>query len=358
MNQTDHQPESSAAPNAAGPQWPIGQRLVIAGMMLVVLIGVVGISVRPPKVIFTPGDADPVNTIINISGAPSYRTDGRVLFLTVFQSNHRPTLFELAAAYLDDNAEIEDERDVFGTQTRKQSDESDRVLMTAAQASAKVAALRKLGYTVTLNGDGVRVLSVESTAPAAAVLQAKDIITAVDGTPVTRLDELTPLIRKHAPGEQIALRVKRGDEVAEVVTTTYANPRGEAILGIMGATANARYDFPVEITIKSGDVSGPSAGLAFTLGIIDDMTPGDLTGGGKVAASGTITPDGEVGPVGGLRQKAVAAKRAGARVMLVPASEVDEARSANAGIEVVGVTNLDDALRALVAAGGTPLPTS
>lgn len=358
MNQTDHQTETGVAPAAAGPQWPVGQRLVIAGMMLVVLIGLVGVSVRPPKVIFTPGDADPVNTIIDISGAPSYRTAGRVLFLTVYQSNHRPTLFELAAAYLDDNAEIEDERDVFGDQTRKESDEADRAMMTAAQASAKVAALRRLGYTVTLNGDGVRVLAVDAAAPAAAVLEPKDIITAVDGTPVTRLDELTPLIQQRAPGDQVVLRRKRGEQVSEVATTTFANPQGKAFLGIRGTTANARYDFPVEITIKSGEVSGPSAGLAFTLGIIDDMTPGDLTGGGKVAASGTITPDGEVGPVGGLRQKAVAAKRAGARVMLVPASEVDEARSANAGIDVVGVKTLDDALQALVAAGGTPLPTS
>ncbi|MFZ4515363.1 MAG: PDZ domain-containing protein [Acidimicrobiia bacterium] len=359
MNQTELEPKPDPTPlPVVGSAWTRGQRVVLALVMLIALTGLVGVSVRPAKVIFTPGTADPVNPIINITGAPTYRDDGRVLFLTVFQSSRRPTLFELAAAYLDADAEIENERDVFGTQTRKEANELDQVMMTTAQASAKAAALRRLGYTVTISGDGVRVLSVESSAPAALVLKPGDVITAVDGQGVSRVDQLSPLVRTRAPGAEINLSIKRGETAINVTTTTIANSNGEAVIGVTAATAGARFDFPVDITITSGEVSGPSAGLAFTLGIIDDMTPGDLVGGGKVAASGTITPDGVVGPVGGLQQKAVAAKRAGARLMLVPDSEVDEVRSSDVGIEVVGVKNLDDALRALAAAGGTPLPSS
>jgi PDZ domain-containing protein len=102
-------------------------------------------------------------------------------------------------------------------------------------------------------------------------------------------------------------------------------------------------------------VSGPSAGLAFTLAIIDDLTPGDLTGGKRVAITGTISPDGTVGPVGGVAQKAVAARSAGAKLMLVPPQEYDDAKSHADGMTVVRVSTLDDALRALRNNGGDPV---
>src|SRR6185295_14967049 len=117
-----------------------------------------------------------------------------------------------------------------------------------------------------------------------------------------------------------------------------ARDDGTALIGIApGTRADAKFDFPVNVDIDSGSVGGPSAGLAFTLGVIDALTPGELTGGQKVATTGTISLDGSVGAVGGVKQKTVTVERAGAKVFLVPASEADEARAAagNSDLKIV-----------------------
>ncbi len=113
-------------------------------------------------------------------------------------------------------------------------------------------------------------------------------------------------------------------------------------------------DFPLDITIDTGDVGGPSAGLAFALAIIDDLTPGDLTGGADVAVTGTIAGDGTVGEVGGTGQKAAAARGAGASLFLVPTADYQDALDhAGDDLEVVAVDSLDEALAALRDIGGT-----
>lgn len=353
--------ESAASAPADAPRYwgdwsNRGFRASVATVLLAVLIIVVGVMVRPPKVIITPGDATPVAPAISISGAPTYRNAGRVLFLTVYLSNHRPTLFELAAAELDGDAEIVDERKIFGPTNRKESDRIDQLLMTEAQAAAKTAALRRLGYTVPLTGSGAFVTSVLPTGPSAGKLQPRDVITEVNGNPVNTFDDLGKQFATIPAGATVDLRITRGTTLTNVSVTTAADANGKTIIGITGFTATPRYKYPVDITINPGDVSGPSAGLAFALGIVDDMTPGDLTGGKKIAVTGTIGPDGTVGAVGGVRQKTVTAKNAGAQLLLVPADEVEEAKSAGVEIRVIGVRTLDDALAALTSAGGAPIP--
>ena len=113
------------------------------------------------------------------------------------------------------------------------------------------------------------------------------------------------------------------------------------------------FSLPFEVAIDSGKVGGPSAGLEFALSILDQLTPGELTGGGKVAVTGTIELDGTVGPVGGVPQKTVTVRRAGAKLFLVPKEQVAEAQAkATDGVEVVGVGTLDEAIEALAARGG------
>ena len=134
-----------------------------------------------------------------------------------------------------------------------------------------------------------------------------------------------------------------------------ARDDGTALIGISPGTRNdVKFDFPVNVDIDSGSVGGPSAGLAFTLGVIDALTPGELTGGAKVASTGTISLDGTVGPIGGMKQKVATVERAGAKVFLVPASEADDARAAvgKSDLKIVPVENVDDALKALAAIGG------
>jgi PDZ domain-containing protein len=129
-----------------------------------------------------------------------------------------------------------------------------------------------------------------------------------------------------------------------------------AFLGVSVRTAY-EVDYPHEVTIDSGQVGGPSAGLAFTLGVIDLLTPGDLTGGTEITATGTIRPDGSVGAIGGVQQKAAAVRRAGVRLFLVPAEQTPEelARArelAGKGVEIVPVKTLDEALDVLATRGG------
>jgi Lon-like protease len=116
------------------------------------------------------------------------------------------------------------------------------------------------------------------------------------------------------------------------------------------------YTFPIDISINTELVGGPSAGLAFTLAIVDDLTPGSLTGGKRVAVTGTISPDGRVGPVGGVEQKAITARTNDVALMIVPSSEVEDARKGADGVKVVGVDTLDEALAALQRAGGAEVP--
>jgi PDZ domain-containing protein len=118
------------------------------------------------------------------------------------------------------------------------------------------------------------------------------------------------------------------------------------------------YTFPVDLRIDTKEVGGPSAGLAFTLAILDVLTEGSLTGGHQVAVTGTINPDGSVGPIGGIAQKAAAAADAGAEVFLVPADEAEDARAHDHGLRILPVADLDDALAALEAIGGDPLPVA
>ena len=134
------------------------------------------------------------------------------------------------------------------------------------------------------------------------------------------------------------------------------NRSTSAALGVTPVD-RVRYDFPFDIAIDSGQVGGPSAGLAFTLAILDRMTPGDLTGPGRVALTGTIELDASVGPVGGVRHKLNAAVSEGANLFLVPPQEYEEAVDASDGrLDVVSVSTLDDALEALEDHGGDPLP--
>jgi PDZ domain-containing protein len=141
-----------------------------------------------------------------------------------------------------------------------------------------------------------------------------------------------------------------------VTVATRATPdgpnEGQAQIGVFSAP---EYDFPVDVQIDTGDVGGPSAGLAFTLTILDELSPGDLTGGDEIAVTGTIESDGTVGPIGGVAQKAVAARRAGARLFIVPRAEAAVARSHADGMRVAAVRDLDDALAALERSGGEPL---
>src|SRR6476660_3148124 len=363
----------AAAPDAAPPTESTGQpdepaprtsrfgKVVVALALLAAVVGVAGARITLPYVIFSPGDATPVDDYMKIADARTYHHSGSLLLLTVRVSNGRPNVWRFIQASLDDDTKIEGEQDVFGTTPRKTADRQDVQQMQESQLAARQAALTRLGYDVRVTGKGANVQDVLPSSPAAtAGLRAGDVITAIDGQPVHLTDDVGTIVRAKPVGTQFSVVARRDDHDVTLPITTAAAPsgplRGKPYLGIKAGTEDLDVEFPIDIKIAVGDVSGPSGGLAFALTIIDDLTPGNLTGGQKVAVTGTIMGDGTVGAVGGVPQKAVAARRAGAKLMIVPRDEVHDARTKAGDMKVVGVTTLDQALAALRAAGGAAIP--
>jgi PDZ domain-containing protein len=329
----------------------------VAGVIVVLTI-LAGTLIRLPYVLIAPGSAESVERVVKIQGAPTFPHRGRLLLLTVSVSGERPNLFTFLSGYFDENTDVVPEDKVLQGKTREEDQRLNKLEMADSQMTAKRVALERLGYTVPVSGTGAAVVAVQKGSPADGKLRVGDVITAVDGQPVTLSEEVGRAVRSRPPGDPVTFTVDRGGTATEMTVVTRAAESGACPgrpqVGVVTRTRNEKFDFPVEVKIDTGRISGPSAGLAFTLTIIDELTPGDLTGGKQVAVTGTIQPGGTVGPIGGVQQKAVTADRAGAKLFLVPMAEAKEARSRAGGVKVVGIRTLDDALTELAKAGGEP----
>jgi PDZ domain-containing protein len=166
------------------------------------------------------------------------------------------------------------------------------------------------------------------------------------------------------PGDEIEIKVTANgsDAIVTRIVRTIVNPSDatKAIIGFIPVDTRT-VQLPFDVGISTSDIGGPSAGLAFTLAVLDELTEGNLMGRGKVAATGTINDREAVGAVGAVRQKAVAVRDAGATLFLIPADQsqsvIDEVRKAvGSRVKVVPVATLQDALNALRENGGDPLP--
>lgn len=351
------------APPASPPRVSGASRttkVLVALAALVGIIGLVGMYVKLPYVIFSPGDATPVGPYVHISGTRAYHHRGQVLLLTVRVTTGRPNLWRYIEASLDDDSRVVGEKEYLGNAPRGKVERQSVQMMDESQLAAKLAALDRLGYEVEVEGDGALVGQVIAKSPAdRAGLRAGDVIVEIDGTRIAVRDQVGEIVQAQPVGTTFTVAVNRDGKQRTVQVTSAAATSGvltgKPYFGIGADTKGFRAKFPFRIAIDPGDVSGPSGGLAFTLTIIDNLTPGDLTGGAKVAVTGAIDPAGRVGEVGGVAQKAVAAREAGAKLMLVPVPELREARSRAGSMKVIGVRTLDEALAALARNGGSPI---
>ena len=323
--------------------------LVVAAAMVTAMA-----FIKVPYVIISPGDATALDRdIVSISGARTYRHRGALLYLTVRVTNSDPNVWRWLLARLDDDVSVEKREEIIGCASYADSGRLQDELMRQSQDVAKDVSLRRLGYDVPEQGTRVMILDVQCGSPSEGRLRPGDRITAVDGTPVATAEEVGPLVQAKQPGDTVRVSVDR-DGGARDVSVRLGRRAGTAFLGIVSQTLHD-WQFPVEVEIDTRRVSGPSGGLAFALAIIDDLTPGELTGGRKVAVTGSIAADGSVGAVGGVAQKAVTARNDGVALMLVPAGEAREAKEHAGDMLVVAVRTLDDALGALEDAGGSPV---
>jgi PDZ domain-containing protein len=311
------------------------------------VVAVVGMLVELPYYTIAPGDALEIGGRVTISEAPSDQPEGEILLLFVRQ-NARVNAWQWLQASLDGDIDLFEEREFTGGQSPDELRARSEAEMARSQLAAKKLALEAAGYEVP-EAEGLYVAATLPESPASDVLEVGDVVLAADGARVVEVDDLGKLVRARRPGETIGLRVRRDDAERTIRVDTFRSDEGTTAIGVLGSPS---YDLPVDVDIDTSDIGGPSAGLAMTLSVLDRLTAGELTGGARVAVTGSIGGDGEVMPVGGIGQKAVAARAAGATLFLVPATEVREARERAGDVRVVGVDDLDDALVALRRAGG------
>jgi PDZ domain-containing protein len=332
--------------------------------MLVVLI-LASSMLTLPYYAIAPGSAREVNDLIRAPEDHNFPPRGEVLLATV--SLRRVTALDALQGWLDRDIDVVPEEQILGTTKPKDLHKVNIELMDDSKQVATVVALRKAGFNVGEHGEGALVAQVNEGAPAEGRLEAGEVITAVDGRPMTLSDDVIAVLKPHRPGDVVRLDVSRGDEAgprtedvklgsapADRSSCRADGPAdGLPCLGVSLRTKGRRFDLPFQIDIDSGQIGGPSAGLAFALGVIDAITPGELTGGRRVAATGTIDINENVGPVGGVYQKTAAVKDQDAELFLVPPQEYEDAvKRAGRDIKVVQVSTLDDALAALADEGG------
>jgi PDZ domain-containing protein len=346
-------PEQLASERRADRRRSTGWILLIVALVL----GLVMSFLPTPYVIEQPGPVfdtlgsqkvDGTETpLISIDGEPTFPTAGTLDMLTVSvvgTPEQTPSWAEVVQAFFDSSKAVVPLESVYPPDvTTDQRDQQNAALMVDSQQEAIAAAMTSQGYDFTTR---VAVAGVTKDSPAAGQLDVGDIVTSVNGTPVSSIDELRAAVTANGTEKPAVVDVTRdGTPVeASVVPTT----SGDAV--VLGIGVQAHFDFPFDVKIQLNDVGGPSAGMMFALGIIDKLSEGELNGGEKVAGTGTISADGTVGPIGGIRQKLYGARDAGAEWFLAPASNCDEVVGhVPDGVRVFAVGTLDDSLAALKA---------
>ena len=188
------------------------------------------------------------------------------------------------------------------------------------------------------------IAAVPDGSPSAGVFEPDDELVTVDGDPATSSEAVRAAVQRHKPGDTFPVVVRR-DGKEQTVTAKTGESDGRTVMGV---GLRLDYDLPVDVTLRTGNVGGPSAGLMFSLAIYDALTPGELTGGKKIAGTGTMDDDGTVGPIGGIRQKLIGARRAGADFFLAPADNCAEVvGNVPSGLRVVKVESFDDGVEAV-----------
>jgi Lon-like protease len=324
---------------------------VLAAAVAAIILPVPYVILSPGPTLNTLGQSPGGRSLIEIAGHPTYSADGHLNLVTVsFQGGPSDSLNVFAAlrAWLTPHDAVVPQEELFGPgQTQQQVVRQDTQQMTSSQQTATAAALCALGIKFQVVDT---VVTVAKGYPAHGVLRRGDVITAVDGKPVTCKANTAPLIRARGPGAPVTLTVARnvgGHRVTRQFHLKTAAVGGHAVVGV---AISESYIFPFSVKIKVGDIGGPSAGLMFALGIVDKLTPGNLTAGRFVAGTGEISANGAVSPIGGIQQKMVGARQAGATVFLTPAANcADTAGAVPAGMRLVKVSTLEGAVSALKA---------
>ncbi len=332
------------AVDANSPQRPARWPVLLAAVIVILAIVIgVGASVTLPYYSFSPGPAFEVDDLVTLDNSDPI--DGEFYMLTISLS--QVSVIEYGLAQFDRSVDIIPREAVRPVgQSDEQYRARNRLSMEESKTNSVFVALNHLGYDVAVTGDGVLVAGLSEGSPVEGILLLDDVIIRFDGVPVTTAGELTSLIADRQVGDEVVLDVIRGGRPVQVTATLiqHVSDPDRPMVGFLATTDNWSYTSPIDIQIDTTNVGGPSAGLMYTLTLIDLLSDDDLAAGRVIAGTGTIDLNGAVGPIGGIRQKVVSAEATGADVMFVPADNWDELEGFEVDIELVRVETYLDAL--------------
>lgn len=318
------------------------------GVLLALAIVAAGVLWLVPSdhYIVLPDRARPVDPLVSVPGEDEEQESAGIYMVDVRVG--RANLFERLFPGVYDGAELVPESvlNPVGVSDRQRRTSSLNQ-MSRSQQIAITVALRELGRQVSVEAAGAEVVLVTPGAPADDELLVGDVVVEARGEPIATTVDLRQAMRPVRPGSIVELTVRREGEEVELSVGTQASQQGprRAVMGVQVRDAQ-EFDFPLDVEIDAGSVGGPSAGLAFALEIADELGS-DLEDGRRVVATGEITLAGDVLAVGGIRQKTIGAREAGASVFLVPDANAAEAREQAGDLEIVPVSDFDEALTAL-----------
>ncbi|MEP7112661.1 MAG: S16 family serine protease [Ilumatobacteraceae bacterium] len=323
-----------------------------------------------------PADAQPVEPRLSIEGPQIYDSDGQILFVTV-----RSPELSMLEWWVGRNNPAVDEKsyaDLYSNESPQQQTSRGKRDMRTAKETAEYVALHRLGFGAKLTKGEVVIDSLvclkgsedgqtcAEYAPSDTLLNPGDQLLKVDGVSLSTVDDLAPILAKHKAGDKIEIDYERDGKPGSGEVELIAAPEepDRTIIGFLPTdTATVSLPDDVSINIDTESIGGPSAGLAFTLTMIDQLSKGDLLGGRRLAVTGTININAEVGAIGGLSSKASAVLQSGAKYFLVPTAqgEQDIAKARKVvgdKVEIIPVATLDEALAALERIGGEALPAA
>ena len=326
--------------------------LLVSGLLFVGLF-VLAVTMPIPYVELSPGPTfntlgydDNGNVIIVIKGVQPKTTSGHLNMTTVDVSTRDLTPFAAFSGWLAHDRVIVPRASVYPPgQSQNQVDQQNKQDFSQSQDNAIAAASCELGYPQKFG-----VITVEANAPALNVLEPRDVLDSVAGQPAATSDQLLAVLTKQTPGTTVPIAIERSGKSMTVSVKLGSRPKGAAG-GYLGVDVGPICATPFTVDLGLGnEIGGPSAGLMFALGIMDEVGTKDLTGGRFIAGTGTIDASGNVGPIGGIQLKMIAAKRKGASVFLAPAGNCSDVTAATPkGLQVIRVSTLHDAVQDLLA---------
>lgn len=327
----------------------------------IILLGLlfVGFFIPTDFILIKPGSAQDLSKMVTVEGADT-DDQGKFFLVTVNQQSAR--LWHLVYGYLHPHIEVRRYSNVIPPGINMQ--EYRWLLdqwMQESKNTAKVIALRRAGYDVEIINEGAIVVGFLENSPSWGILEKGDIITAVDGKKAALTNEVISAVQNRHVGDPVKLTVRRGAEELNLTVTTAPHPDDAEMpaLGVYISTLDWEPVFPIDVELETGKIGGPSAGLMFVLEILNQLLSEDLTGGKLIAGTGTMDINEDVGPIGGVFQKVIAAEREGAEYFFVPLINYEEAKTAAKKMTLVPVKNLQEALDfldSLAAAGSSFQP--